>query len=69
MYLLVWVEKRRTVYFTGASVSRAVTELASRHARDHCALVRSGCAFMVHVCEDEYQLYTQFFSRETPLLE
>ena len=53
----------------GPSVSSAVTELAGKHARDHCALVRSGCAFMVHVCEDEYQLFTQFFSRATPLLE
>ena len=53
----------------GPSVQRAVKELAGKHARDHCALVRAGCAFMLHVCEDEYQLYTQFFSRQTPLLE
>lgn len=31
--------------------------------------MRSGCAFMVHVCEDEYQLYWNFFSKPTPLLE
>ena len=37
--------------------------------QDHCALVRSGCAFMVHVCEDEHQLYTHFFSVQSPKLQ
>lgn len=31
--------------------------------------VRSGCAFMVHVCQDEHQLYDEFFSKPTPKLE
>lgn len=31
--------------------------------------VRSGCAFMVHVCQDEHQLYHEFFSKPTPKLE
>lgn len=31
--------------------------------------VRSGCAFMVHVCQDEHQLYNEFFSKHTPKLE
>lgn len=31
--------------------------------------VRSGCAFMVHVCQDEHQLYNEFFSKPTPQLE
>ena len=31
--------------------------------------IRSGCGFMVHVCEDEYQLYSQFFTTHTTLLE
>lgn len=31
--------------------------------------VRSGCAFMVHVCQDEHQLYNEFFSKPTPKLE
>ncbi|CAH1781599.1 unnamed protein product [Owenia fusiformis] len=51
------------------SVASAVAELASKHVRDHCALVRSGCAFMVHVCEDEHQLYQQFFTKPTSLLD
>lgn len=34
-----------------------------------CFQVRSGCAFMVHVCQDEHQLYNEFFSKPTPKLE
>ncbi|XP_046384307.1 conserved oligomeric Golgi complex subunit 3 [Ischnura elegans] len=35
---------------------------------DHCAIFRSACAFLVRVCEDEYQLFFQFFSAPSPLL-
>ncbi|KAK0059752.1 conserved oligomeric Golgi complex subunit 3-like isoform X1 [Biomphalaria pfeifferi] len=65
----------QTFYFTqretllGPSISTTMSDLASKHVRDHCALMRSGCAFMVHVCEDEYQLYFNFFSKATPLLD
>ncbi|ELV11590.1 Conserved oligomeric Golgi complex subunit 3 [Tupaia chinensis] len=31
--------------------------------------VRSGCAFMVHVCQDEHQLYNEFFSKPTSKLD
>ncbi|XP_074649305.1 conserved oligomeric Golgi complex subunit 3-like [Tubulanus polymorphus] len=53
----------------GPSISQAVAELATKHNRDHCALMRSGCAFLVHVCEDEYQLYNQFFTEHTMQLD
>ncbi|XP_012943983.2 conserved oligomeric Golgi complex subunit 3 [Aplysia californica] len=53
----------------GPSISTTITDMASKHVRDHCALMRSGCAFMVHVCEDEYQLFFNFFSKATPLLD
>ncbi|GLH07911.1 Conserved oligomeric Golgi complex subunit 3 [Gryllus bimaculatus] len=46
-----------------ASVRSSVAELAKTHHGDHCSLVRSGCAFLVHVCQDEHQLFFQFFSR------
>ncbi|XP_030837446.1 conserved oligomeric Golgi complex subunit 3 [Strongylocentrotus purpuratus] len=51
------------------SIQMAVSELATKHARDHCSLVRSGCAFMVHVCEDEYQLFFHFFSKSSEKLD
>ncbi|XP_076804078.1 conserved oligomeric Golgi complex subunit 3-like [Clavelina lepadiformis] len=44
------------------SVTSAMADLVNINKTDHCALVRSGCAFMVHVCEDEHQLYSHFFS-------
>lgn len=53
----------------GPSISTTISDLASKHVRDHCALMRSGCAFMVHVCEDEYQLFFNFFAKPTPLLD
>lgn len=53
----------------GPSILQAVTELASKHVKDHCALVRSGCAFMAHVCEDEHQLFFHFFSKPTEGLD
>ncbi|XP_064456562.1 conserved oligomeric Golgi complex subunit 3-like isoform X2 [Ornithodoros turicata] len=53
----------------GPSVSTAIDDLAKTHQRDHCALVRSGCAFLIHLCEDEHQLYMQFFAKVTAQLD
>lgn len=50
------------------SVSVTINELYANHERDHCALVRSGCAFLLHVCEDEHQLFFQFFTKQSPQL-
>lgn len=61
-------------YFTqrelllSSSVAGSITELSVTHKGDHCSLVRSSCAFLVHVCHDEHQLFYQFFSQPTPLL-
>lgn len=51
------------------SIATTLADLAAKHSRDHCALMRSCCAFMVHVCEDEYQLFFNFFSKPTPGLD
>uniref|UniRef100_A0A3Q3S8G9 Conserved oligomeric Golgi complex subunit 3 n=1 Tax=Mastacembelus armatus TaxID=205130 RepID=A0A3Q3S8G9_9TELE len=51
------------------SITSTITDLTNQNSKDHCALVRSGCAFMVHVCQDEHQLYNEFFSKPTPKLE
>ncbi|KAG8201548.1 hypothetical protein JTE90_011223 [Oedothorax gibbosus] len=53
----------------GPSVSAAISDLAEKHQKDHCSLVRSGCSFLLHICEDEHQLFHQFFSQNTPSLE
>ena len=46
------------------SVKSAVAQLVTVPTRDHTRLVRAGCAFLLHVCEDEYQLHSLFFSEE-----
>lgn len=53
----------------GPSINSTITDLTSQNNKDHCALVRSGCAFMVHVCQDEHQLYNEFFSKPTSKLD
>ncbi|XP_057350618.1 conserved oligomeric Golgi complex subunit 3 isoform X3 [Manis pentadactyla] len=53
----------------GPSIACTITELTSQNNRDHCALIRSGCAFMVHVCQDEHQLYNEFFTKPTSKLD
>lgn len=51
------------------SINSTITDLTGQNNKDHCALVRSGCAFMVHVCQDEHQLYNEFFSKPSPKLD
>ncbi|XP_033984535.1 conserved oligomeric Golgi complex subunit 3 isoform X2 [Trematomus bernacchii] len=51
------------------SITSTITDLTKQNSKDHCALVRSGCAFMVHVCQDEHQLFNEFFSKPTPALD
>lgn len=50
----------------GGSVRGAVAQLVTVHTRDHTGLLRAGCAFLLHVCEDEHQLYKQFFTDPGP---
>lgn len=48
-----------------SEVEAAIKNLTASYKGDHCALVRSSCAFMVHVCQDEHRLFYQFFSKQT----
>lgn len=50
-------------------VSDAINQLSQKYVKDYCSLVRSGCSFLVHVCEDEHNLYHQFFSVSSPELD
>uniref|UniRef100_A0A0K2TFR0 Conserved oligomeric Golgi complex subunit 3 n=1 Tax=Lepeophtheirus salmonis TaxID=72036 RepID=A0A0K2TFR0_LEPSM len=50
------------------SIQSTVTYISSKHVRDHCGLMRAGYSFMLHICDDEYQLYYRFFNSDTPLL-
>jgi len=44
-------------------VTETIKSLSQKHSRNPCTLFRSGCSFMVHVCEDEHQLYHDFFTQ------
>lgn len=46
-------------------IEAAIKNLTASHKGDHCALVRSSCAFMVHICQDEHRLFYQFFTKPT----
>ena len=50
------------------SVGSAVNQLATKNKGDHCALVRAASAFMLHVCQDEHQLWKHFFTSKSPHL-
>jgi hypothetical protein len=43
-------------------------DLSKRHSGSSCAFARSGCSFLLRLCEDESRVFFQFFTRPTPLL-
>ncbi|KAL1115855.1 hypothetical protein AAG570_006144 [Ranatra chinensis] len=49
----------------GPSVRKTMSELAWKGGYDHCSHMRSACAFLIHVSQDEHRLYHQFFDRQT----
>nr|CAG4643064.1 EOG090X02EM [Ilyocryptus agilis] len=51
------------------SVTASLSDLSSSYVRDHCALTRCSCTFLLRVCHDEWQLYHQFFGQSSPILE
>ncbi|KAM7351601.1 conserved oligomeric Golgi complex subunit 3 [Cochliomyia hominivorax] len=50
------------------AVDKAIKDIKLQHKGDHCALMRSSCAFLVHICQDEQRLYYQFFTKESEQL-
>ncbi|XP_073255255.1 conserved oligomeric Golgi complex subunit 3-like [Porites lutea] len=50
-------------------VSDAIDKLAKQYERNPCSLVRAGCSVLIHVCQDEYQLYYHFFSKPSTGLD
>ncbi|XP_065358672.1 conserved oligomeric Golgi complex subunit 3 [Calliphora vicina] len=50
------------------AVDKAIKDIKTQHKGDHCALMRSSCAFLVHICQDEQRLYYQFFAHESEQL-
>ncbi|KAJ7330670.1 Golgi transport complex subunit 3 [Desmophyllum pertusum] len=50
-------------------VSDAIDKLAKQYERNPCSLVRAGCSVLIHVCQDEYQLFYHFFSKPSSGLD
>ncbi|XP_031565571.1 conserved oligomeric Golgi complex subunit 3-like [Actinia tenebrosa] len=50
-------------------VTDAVDKLTKQYAKNPCSLVRAGCSVLIHVCQDEYQLYFHFFSKTSSGLD
>ena len=46
-------------------VLNTITELTKKYNRDTCSLVRSGCSFMVRLCQDESKLFSHFFTESS----
>ncbi len=59
---------QRKVLILGAVVN-AIDELVKKHQRDTCSLVRSSCSFIIHLCQDESQLYNYFFGKKSIFFE
>ncbi|CAG2103433.1 unnamed protein product [Medioppia subpectinata] len=61
-------------YFTaresliGPVLSLAIDEMVASYQRNYCQLIRSSTNVVIHICQDEYQLFFQFFTQTTPLL-
>ncbi|CAG2121811.1 unnamed protein product [Medioppia subpectinata] len=62
-------------YFTaresliGPVLSLAIDEMVASYQRNYCQLIRSSTNVVIHICQDEYQLFFQFFTQTTPLLK
>lgn len=62
-----YIQQRKL--FIYQSVVSAIDELVNKYQRDTSSLVRSSCSFMIHLCNDETQLYKNFFNRTSFLFE
>ncbi|XP_055373812.1 conserved oligomeric Golgi complex subunit 3 [Condylostylus longicornis] len=55
-----YLSERATIM--SPAVDKAIKDLKVNNNGDHCSLMRSACAFLVHVCQDEHRLFYQFFT-------
>ena len=46
------------------SIRATINKLCLENVRNHCGLMRSGCSLLIHISDDEYRLYKQFFKED-----
>ena len=51
------------------SVKATVSKLHQENRHNHCGLMRSGCSMLLHISDDEYRLYKQFFNHDSELFK
>lgn len=61
-----YLSQRALIMSSG--VDNAIKDLCVKHKGDHCALTRSSCTFLVHICQDEHRLFYQFFNIQSSQL-
>jgi hypothetical protein len=61
-----YLSQRAQIMSSG--VDNAIKDLCLKHKGDHCALFRASSTFLVHICQDEYRLFYQFFSVQSEQL-
>lgn len=44
------------------ATQHTITTLTNKHHLDYCSLLQNSSSYLIHVCEDEYALYHQFFT-------
>lgn len=52
----------------GPVLSLAIDEMVTSYKRNYCALIRNTSNMLIHICQDEYQLYFQFFTQHSSSL-
>ncbi|GLV44452.1 Component of oligomeric golgi complex 3 [Carabus blaptoides fortunei] len=56
------------MHLMNTAMTNTMRQLVDSNRGDNCSLFRSGCTFMLHVCQDETQLYHYFFKDDSPQL-
>lgn len=49
-------------------LTAAIDEMVAQHGKSYCLLTKNTCQMLVHICKDEFTLYSQFFTKPSGLL-
>jgi len=49
-------------------LTAAIDDMVTQHGKSFCLLTKNTCQMLVHICKDEFTLYSQFFTKPSGLL-